>query len=198
MTTFPSAAAIVAGGQARRFAGRDKSRLVVEGRTIIARQLEVLQPMADPVFVVADRADRFADLGLCVYADRVAGAGTLGGIYTAVDASPRDYVLVVACDQPYLDRALLACLVERAQGRDGAWVRTERGPEPLLACYARASAGRLRDLLEAGERRAGAIGDRLELAVIGPDELARFGPADRLLANINTPDDYARVQYRPA
>jgi hypothetical protein len=29
-------------------------------------------------------------------------------------------------------------------------------------------------------------------------EVARFGPPDRLLMNVNTPDDYARVEYLPS
>jgi hypothetical protein len=32
------------------------------------------------------------------------------------------------------------------------------------------------------------------MAELDARELARFGPAARLLANINTPDDYARIQ----
>jgi molybdopterin-guanine dinucleotide biosynthesis protein A len=38
---MPSAA-IAAGGQARRFGGRDKSGLLVEGRSILDRQLGTL------------------------------------------------------------------------------------------------------------------------------------------------------------
>ena len=32
------------------------------------------------------------------------------------------------------------------------------------------------------------------MAELGAEELAQFGSAARLLANINTPDDYARIQ----
>src|SRR5690606_27291854 len=55
-------AAIVAGGRARRFGGQDKSRLLVEGRTIIVRQVELLQPLASAVLVIAPEVARFADL----------------------------------------------------------------------------------------------------------------------------------------
>ena len=118
-----TSAAILAGGQARRFGGRDKSRLVVEGRPIIVRQLEVLQRVAHDIFIVGPRADRFADLGLPVYADLIPGHGALGGLYTALEVARNDAVLVVACDLPFLDAGLLARLVERSAGHDGAWVR---------------------------------------------------------------------------
>ena len=71
------AAAILAGGRARRFGGRDKSRLVVGGRTIIVRQLEILQQVAREVFVVGPTDGRFDDLGVAVHADVIADGGAL-------------------------------------------------------------------------------------------------------------------------
>ena len=47
---MPSAA-ILAGGHARRFGGRDKSALVV-GPTILERQLPVLAGLADDIMIV--------------------------------------------------------------------------------------------------------------------------------------------------
>jgi molybdopterin-guanine dinucleotide biosynthesis protein A len=189
------AAAILAGGQARRFGGRDKSRLVIEGRTIILRQLDVLARVADDVFVVASDAGRFADLGLAVHADRIPNLGAIGGLYTALDASPAERVIVVACDLPFLDAALLTRLVELAAGRDGAWVRSTRGIEPLVSCYTRDAARPIRTAIDAGRLTLADLAGVLDMAEITGPALAAFGPPDRLLANVNTPDEYARVQY---
>ena len=131
------AAAILAGGHARRFGGRDKSRLVVGGRTIIVRQLAVLQQVAGEVFVVGPADGRFADVGVPVHEDRIPGCGALGGLHTALEAAQAARVVVVACDLPFLEEAVLARLVELAEGHDAAWVRGPRGPEPLVACYQR-------------------------------------------------------------
>jgi len=188
------AAAVVAGGLARRFDGQDKSRLIVEGRTIITRQVDILQQVAATVLIVANDAGRFADLGLPVFADRVAGAGAVGGIDTALHATTADRVIVVACDLPFLHAGVLRRLVELAGEGDGAWVRTPRGVEPLLACYRRRARGRVRAEIDAGRLKAGGLGSVLSMAELGIEELAAFGAPDRLLANINTPSDYARVQ----
>jgi molybdenum cofactor guanylyltransferase len=185
----------VAGGRARRFAGQDKSRLVIEGRTIIVRQVEVLQRVAGEVFVVGPEPGRYEDLGLATYPDTIAGAGALGGIDAALTAARHDAVIVVACDLPFLDADLLRRLVDLSANRDGAWVRSARGVEPLIACYRRQAQPRIRARLEAGRFKAADLATVLDVAEVGPDDLARFGPPDRLLANINTPDDYARVQY---
>jgi len=186
-------AAIVAGGRARRFAGQDKSRLVVEGRTIIVRQVDVLQRVAGRVFVVGHASEPFASLNLPTYPDRIPGAGALRGIYTALTVDGPDAVLVVACDMPFLDAAMLARLVAMSEGRHGAWVRTARGVEPLLACYRRHAAPLIRAELDVGRMKAGAIGRVLNMAEMTEDIVAEFGPPERLLTNLNSPADYARV-----
>jgi len=194
MVTPRVAAAIIAGGEARRLGGRDKSRLLVEGRPIIVRQVDVLQRVASEVFIVAPDPSRFADLGLPVRPDVVPGLGTLGGIHTALETTDADLVLVVACDLPFLHEGVLARLTTLAAGHDGAWVRTPRGAEPLLACYTRRALGPIRDRIAARALKAADLGGVLRMAELGPDELGVFGPIDRLLTNINTPEDYARVQ----
>jgi molybdopterin-guanine dinucleotide biosynthesis protein A len=190
---LPLAAAILAGGRARRFGGRDKSRHAVEGRPIINRQMDVLQQLTARVLIITGDAARFADIDAIVQPDVIEGAGTLGGIYTALDTAHADRVIIVGCDLPFLDLGLLRRLADLAIGRDGAWVRTSRGPEPLLACYKAGANGRIRERLDARLFKASELGEVLDLAEVGDAEVARFGPVERLLANINTPADHARL-----
>ncbi|MEO7889400.1 MAG: molybdenum cofactor guanylyltransferase [Vicinamibacterales bacterium] len=191
-----TSAAIVAGGSARRFAGQDKSRLLVEGRSIIVRQVALLQRVAHEVLILAADASRYSDIGLAVHPDRLPGLGAIGGIYTALCVAAGPRVLTIACDLPFLETGLLQALAERSEGFDGAWVRTGRGPEPLLACYRTSARDRVRGQIEADQLKAADLGTVLQMAEIDEAHLAEFGDVDRLLANINTPEDYARVQYR--
>lgn len=194
MDPVTAAAAILAGGQARRFGGRDKSRLVVAGRPIIVRQVEVLQRVTSDVCIVASDRARFADLGVPVHEDLIPGAGALGGIYTALEEARAECVLAVACDLPFLHEGALSRLVERAAGADGAWIRGPRGVEPLIACYQRSTRHIIRDVIEAGRLKAADLATVLRMAEVGADEIEAFVPIDRLIININSPADYARVQ----
>jgi molybdopterin-guanine dinucleotide biosynthesis protein A len=187
-------AAILAGGRARRFGGRDKSRLVVGGRTIIVRQVEILQQVAGAVFVVGPADGRFDDLGVPVHPDLLPDAGALGGVYTALESAVVDRVLVVACDLPFLESRVLSRLVELSAGHDAAWVRGARGPEPLVACYDRRVRHVIAERLGRGERRIADLAAAIDVAWLDEAELARMGAGRELLANLNTPDDYARVQ----
>jgi molybdopterin-guanine dinucleotide biosynthesis protein A len=189
-----TSAAILAGGQAKRLGGLDKSRLVVQGRSIIVRQLDVLQRVAADVFIVAADQARFADLHLPVHLDREPGTGAIGAIYTALEAARGDTVLTIACDLPFLTAPLLDELVRRAAAADGAWVRSARGVEPLVACYRRHARTAIQAEIRAGRLRARDLGAVLTMAEISPDDLARYGVPGELLANVNTPDDYARIQ----
>lgn len=188
------AAAILAGGQARRFGGLDKSRLVVGGRTIIVRQLDILQQVAGEVFVVGPTDGRFADLGVTVHADVRAGCGALGGLHTALEVARADRVIVVACDLPFLEVAVMARLVDLVAGHDASWVRGPRGPEPLVACYDRRVRGLVAEQLARGERRVADLERVFRIAWLDEAELMRLGSGRQMLANLNTPDDYARVQ----
>ena len=169
--------------------GLDKSRLVVEGRAIIVRQLDALRRLTPEVFIVASEAGRFSDLDVPVVPDALPGTGALGGLYTALVSARADWVVVIACDMPYITASALARIAAAAAtdaGDDGAWARTERGVEPLFACYRAAAAARIRTLIEGGERRLAAAGGVLRMREVDVDA--------RLLTNVNTPEDYARVQ----
>ncbi len=194
MSVHTTAGAILAGGRARRFDGRDKSRLVVDGTSIIVRQIQLLQRVTGDVFLVGHAPERFADLGLRTVEDRVAGAGALGGIYSALASTTADRVLVVACDMPFLVEPLLQSLLVLAASGDGAWVRTRRGPEPLVACYRQSARERIREAIEAGHLKAADLGLQLRMGELSEQDMAAFGDPDRVLANLNTPEDYARIQ----
>src|SRR5688572_28807820 len=83
---MPSAA-ILAGGRASRFDGRDKSALMVGGRSILDRQLTELAPMCDDVMlVIGEHASADVPPGLRLVRDRVPECGPLGGLDAALAA----------------------------------------------------------------------------------------------------------------
>src|SRR5262249_60389027 len=111
-------AAILAGGRARRFDGRDKSALLVDGVTIRDRQIAELATFADEILVVG------SDWGpsplrphsvptpspVRFVADRVPDCGPLGGLHTALLEAAGDVTIVIACDMPYVSAPALQYL----------------------------------------------------------------------------------------
>ncbi len=187
-------AAILAGGRARRLGGRDKSRLVVGGRTILARQLDVLQRVVPRIVIVANDAEAFADAGVPVLPDAVPGGGSLGGIYTAL-ADAGGPVLVLACDMPFVTAPFLARVIDAGQEADIAIPRGRDGYQPLCANYApglRRSPSETR--IERGALKVVDLLADVRVRELGPDEIAPFDPDGLLLLNVNTADDLARAE----
>jgi molybdopterin-guanine dinucleotide biosynthesis protein A len=186
-------AAILAGGRARRLGGRDKSRLVVGGRTILAHQLDVLQRLVSRTVIVANDPAAFADAGVPVLSDAVPGTGSLGGIYTAL-ADSGGPVLVLACDLPFVTAPFLARVIEAGRGADIAIPRGHDGYQPLCANYAQACTGPLRRRIEQGALKVVDLLADVRVRELGPEEIAPFDPDGLLLLNVNTADDLARAE----
>jgi len=192
-------AAILAGGQARRFGGRDKSGLVLGGRSILERQLEELARVSNDVLIVGSASGLeelpFVPSGTVVrrIPDRIPGRGPLGGLETALTSAHEDLLVVVACDMPYVEASFLNYLVSLADGCDAVVPKTGHGPHPLCAVYGRHCLDAVRDQLAAGRLSMKTLLLRLEVRYVLERELDRFGGAKRLLANVNTPGELAEV-----
>jgi molybdenum cofactor guanylyltransferase len=205
-------AAVLAGGRATRFDGRDKSRLLVDGRTILARQLEMLAGITADVMIVgahepreegatrgggsAPSAAAIGDatgLVRCI-ADIVPGCGPLGGLHAALTAAHGDAVLLLACDMPFVTEAFAAHLVSLAGEAAVVVPRTERGYHPLCAVYTRACLEPAATRLAHRRLRMREFVDEMPVRVVPAAEIDRFGDWHRLLANVNTPAEYAGLE----
>jgi molybdopterin-guanine dinucleotide biosynthesis protein A len=179
-------AAILAGGQARRMAGRDKSQLQVDGRTILERQVDALDGLVARIWLVGYRGSPPKGLPVTVLADRRAERGPLGGLDAALAAAGEDEVLLLACDLPNVTRPMLAHLIRQRGGADAVVPRTERGYHPLCAVYAQSCRAPVERRLEEGSLRMQDLLSELKVEYVDESELKAFGEADRLLANLNT------------
>src|ERR1700748_2614346 len=101
------AAAILAGGRARRLGGGPQGRVDDRCRAIVARQLAALKPHVDACFIVANDADAYAGFGVRVVPDVHPDRGPLAGIEAAFAASEAAQLLVFACDLPFIAPAAI-------------------------------------------------------------------------------------------
>lgn len=184
-------AAILAGGRARRFGGRDKSSLDVGGASILERQLAALRSVAGRILVVSGNPDRYQDRGLDAVADLVPGAASLGGLYTALAHAATEHVLVVACDLPFLSASFLRRLAAEARHPDEAVVpRSADGWQPLCAVYPRQLAERVRRQIDTGRLKIVDFLASTRVREIGPDAIAEDDPDGLLFFNVNSPADW--------
>jgi molybdopterin-guanine dinucleotide biosynthesis protein A len=188
-------AAILAGGQARRFGGRDKGALLVDGRSIRDRQVAELATLTSDILIVggheSPRPER-APASRRV-PDRLPGCGPLGGLHTALLESAGDVTIVIACDMPYVSAPMLVHLCTLAREADAVVPRTDRGYHPLCAVYGRACLDPVARRLAAGRLKMTDLFDDVRVRAVTAEELSAFGDVNRLLANVNTPAEHREL-----
>jgi molybdopterin-guanine dinucleotide biosynthesis protein A len=207
-------AAILAGGQATRFGGRDKGALIVNGTSIRARQIAALAQVAVEILIVeAARAaapeppprpepqqpaqsSGGADVVIRTIVDRVPGCGPLGGLHAALTEACSEAAVVVACDMPFVSAPLLAHLLALTRDADAVVPNTDRGYHPLCAAYTRACIAPIARRLARGDLKMTGVLEDVRVRVVDADEMRTFGNPDVLMANVNTADDYQGLETR--
>jgi molybdopterin-guanine dinucleotide biosynthesis protein A len=188
------AAAILAGGRARRMGGIAKLTLEVDGRTILDRQLAALAPHASEIAIaVADPAQ--APPGLRAIVDDSPGQGPLAGIAAARAALAAPWMIAIAGDMPYVTSDVIAALLARCAPEIDAVAPMIGGlPEPLLAIWSpRAGAAAARRLAAGRFKTSGLLTDEgLRVAWLDEPALRAIDPALRCLVNVNRPGDLPR------
>ena len=180
------AAFILAGGKSTRM-GTDKAFVTLNGRTLLARLLEVVRSVTTDVCIVGDTA-KFSAFAPVVE-DVFPGCGPLGGIHAALRASKAELNLILAVDVPFVSFALLQFLMAQARN-SGASVtvpRINQGWQPLCAIYRREFADAAETALRAGRYRIDALFDQVQ--VIAEEALEAAGFSSNIFRNLNTKED---------
>lgn len=184
---------VLAGGSSRRM-GRDKAALALEGETLLARVVRRLASATREVIVVGPPERAQLVPGVRVVTDARPGLGPLGGIYSGLLAAVTPYVFVVACDMPFVNPALVHYLLSLAPSTDVVVPRTPRGTEQLHAVYARTCLPVMASRLDAGYLAVARLYHLLRVRVVEPTEWAAYDPAGLSMLNINTPEEWERVE----
>ena len=188
-------AAILLGGDSTRM-GRDKASLHWEGRPLLAHVHKIVEPLVREVLLVTrpgrvEAAQALAPAGTRVLADTATARGPLAGIHAALRGAAHDSVLVVACDMPRINPALLEGLLDDPQG-DVVIPRHGRHFEPLLAVYRRSCLPAIEAVLEEGSARVPAFFSTVVLSIWDERRLRNLDPELLSLTNWNRRRTYLR------
>jgi len=192
---FPgTSAAVLAGGRSTRM-GTNKALLEVDGAGMLRRTAALLRPLVGELFIVADYAEPYADLGLPVVPDIFPGRGPAGGIHAALRHAAHPFVLCAACDMPYLGRRLLELLLGAARpGDDAVLPRIGCHSEPLLAVYGRGALPGFERAIATGRLSVLHALEGLRVRYIDEADLEAADPGLRSFINVNTPGDLANAR----
>jgi molybdopterin-guanine dinucleotide biosynthesis protein A len=184
--------AILAGGKSRRM-GRDKSQLVLGGETLIARAVRTLGAVCDDLIIVTNTPEQFAGLGARLTGDVIPDGGALSGIHAGLVAARHEFALVVACDMPFLNLALLRRMALLTPGHDAVVPRWQGEFEPLHAVYSHNCIAAIEPLLRQGGGRIIEFYERIHVRYVERDEIVQSDPDGLSFFNVNSPEDWARA-----
>jgi molybdenum cofactor guanylyltransferase len=192
--------AINAGGQSSRM-GTDKSFVEILGQPLIEHIIERVAGLgqAATILVTNQPAD-YAHLGLPMFSDVLPDKGSLGGIYTALYHSQTAYTLVVACDMPFLNPALLRYMIGLCDGEqyDVIVPRVEGYPQGLHAIYSQNCLEPIRARLEADRLKVIGFYDQVRVRYLDEAEYQPLDPEGLAFQNINTPKELEAARKQAA
>lgn len=181
---------LLSGGASRRMQ-RDKAQLSYGGQPQLMRAWHLLEAVTERAFVSvrAEQRDDSLRARLPQIIDRYDAIGPAAGILTAQEAYPDVAWMVIACDLPLLDKAVLKTLIAARDASCDATAfisRFDELPEPLCALWEPSSHAVMKQRFDAGSccPRKTLILSRTKLL-----------PAPgNTLDNINTPEEFEQMQ----
>lgn len=172
--------------------GQNKALLPLGKGTLIEAVIARLREACPEILIVTNTPDLFRHLGVRMVPDALPGRHPLAGIYTGL-LETGGQAFVCACDMPFLNPALIRFLGSLSAGVDVVIPRCRGEFEPLHAVYTPACLDPIRRCVERGGRTTGFLRE-VRVRVVETEEIRRFDPDLRSFANVNTPEDYARLK----
>lgn len=182
---------ILAGGRSSRM-GRDKAALPLGEGTFLTRLIGEYAPEF-PVYVSVGENNKFSHPGAGELVDLRPGQGPLAGLEAAFSKTDADVVFLTATDLPFGTLALAKRLLAELGNADACVIRrTDGKPEPAFGVYRRSCMEPVSALLDENRRAFRGLFDRVNVRWLREEELAEFS-LERLLQNVNTPEEYTKA-----
>jgi molybdenum cofactor guanylyltransferase len=186
---------ILAGGKSVRM-GQHKAFIEVNGVPIILRVFAVLDRLFRETIIVANEKEPYTELHTPVYSDLVPNQGALGGLYTGLVYSAFPYSFCVACDMPFLNRAVIEYLLTKTGLYDAVVPRTSDGFQPLHAIYSKSCLNPIRHLLDQNKTKIMDFYPEIRLGIVDEKEFLSLDPEKRSFTNVNTPEELLILQEK--
>jgi molybdopterin-guanine dinucleotide biosynthesis protein A len=184
---------VLAGGRSRRM-GQDKAEIPWRGGTLLANAVEVMSEVSTHVYIVSSR--QIQKPVAPVLADKVADAGPLAAIFTALSATETDWNLMLAVDLPLISPALLRFIAEAcSRAQEQVVIPAMNGKlQTLCAAYHRSLLTQCEAALRNGDASVVKFVAGVPSRILEQENLAKHGFSADVFFNVNTPDDLIRAQ----
>jgi molybdopterin-guanine dinucleotide biosynthesis protein A len=186
---------ILAGGKSSRM-GQNKALMSLGGKRLVDRVVGVMRSVFDDLLMVTNTPGVYADLGLPMVRDVWPEKGSLGGVYSAIYHVATSYCLVVACDMPFLQAAVLRYLITQINDYDVVVPDVLGELQTLHAIYSKACLQPIERRLEMHRLRIIGFFPDVRVRTVTASELEPYDPALLAFQNLNTPEEFQAAEQR--
>ncbi len=181
---------ILAGGLSKRFDGRNKAFIEIGGKRIIDRQVAIYRKLFEQIILVTNAPVAYMNIDALIISDHYDQRSSLNGLHAGLLAAAHDYVFCTACDTPFIDDRLAACLIEHIDPKVDIIVpSTSAGFEPMFAIYKKTCLPAMAWQLEHDLHKIQGLFRKLRVKMIPESKLRAIDPELVSFFNINTPAD---------
>lgn len=196
-------AIILTGGKSSRI-GKDKSLLILQGKTLLDRVIDLTTQVFETTILSVAGKSQYPEISLEKVEDLIQGSGPLVGIYSALMKSESERNFVISCDMPFVNQNLVAFLKEYKSDKLVIIPYANKRLHPLCGIYSQKLLPYLKEYIEINIDEFRTLGKNKSLSLKNflsgiPFEIINVedklkGYNSMLFFNINTIDDYKEAK----
>ena len=179
---------ILSGGKSTRM-GENKAFIELEGVPIVRRIYTLFKELFQEVIIVTNQQELFKNFDSKIYSDLIPNQGALGGLYTGLFFSTFQYSFCVACDMPFIKKALVQYIINHIEGEDVIVPRTEDGLQPLHAIYSKNCLDPIKKIMEQGKYKIIDFYNWVNVKIVEEKDFTLLDPLRESFINVNTPEE---------
>lgn len=189
---------VLAGGKSRRMGGHHKGNLKYHEQSFQDHVIAEFGKLTDRILLSYGSVIHKEYPECLIVTDKYPEIGPIGGLYSGLEHSEYEMLMVAACDMPLLDaelyRYLEECLSEKEAGRetgfDGVVPVTAGKMHPLTAIYRTSAIRVLEHQIKENNYRVTDAVKAMDILYVDVTEKENFV---RMLRNINTGEEYQKL-----
>ncbi|MBS0893874.1 molybdenum cofactor guanylyltransferase MobA [Tatumella sp. JGM130] len=183
---------ILAGGAARRMAGKDKGLVTFREQPLFLHVAERFSPQVSSLMISANRhREIYQQYGYpCIHDSLEGFQGPLAGMLSGLEAAESDWVAFTPCDSPFIPRNFVDQLWQSKREAGACWIRSSQRDHPVFCLLHRQLIPALQDYLACGERRV-----LIFLSQYGHP--VPMDTAESAFININTVQELSEYEAQP-
>jgi len=176
---------ILAGGKSKRM-GTDKASLKLDGKTLLERCVKLIHPFCKTILISSNNPEH-ENFGYKIIPDEIPDCGPIGGIYSCLKQSDREWNFILSVDSPFVHPGFITALKNELNGFDAVVPVHNKGNEPLIAFYNKSCLPAMQKQLEAGNYKMQRLLNGVNIKWVESGKWIAKYP--EIFRNLNKPSD---------